>query len=324
MIRPLQIGSIHFPTNLIQAPLAGVSCAPFRELVWQFGSVAYCCTEMLSAKHLAHNIDRSPRYHTTFAGEGPLCWQLSGNQPDDLANASSRAIALGAALLDLNCGCPQPKIRKKGCGSKLLTEEKQLRALINAMRQNPEIPVTVKMRVDGGQGEFDNRDIAQMIEQSGADAIIVHGRSWAEDYNTPCQLDSIADIVTAVTIPVIGNGDIENASGLKQMFVQTRCAGVMIARASVGQPWLFAQLTAELQGHAFAKPSRVEIGRLFLKHAQGLVQLDGERNAIQQCRKFGKYYARDLTEQPAFLTRLYQSNTYPELVDCVEQYFQPL
>ena len=125
MLSSLNIGRKTFTSNLIQAPLAGVSCAPFRELVWQFGGVGYCCSEMLSAQHIAKNIDRSPRYQYVSNREGPLCWQLSGNDPEYLARASDQAIAAGADLLDLNCGCPQPKIRKKSCGSRLLEAEKK-------------------------------------------------------------------------------------------------------------------------------------------------------------------------------------------------------
>ena len=146
MLKPLQIGKKQFHSNLIQAPLAGVSCAPFRELVWKFGGVAYCCTEMLSVHHIVSGVDRSPRYNTRSPKEENLCWQLSGNKPDMLACASERAIAAGADVLDLNCGCPQPKIRKKGCGSKLLSDEKKLSELVKAMRGPCWLFLTLKNR----------------------------------------------------------------------------------------------------------------------------------------------------------------------------------
>lgn len=320
-LKPLKIGTKTFPINLIQAPLAGISCAPFRQLVWDFGSVAYCCTEMLSAHHLDSGVDRSPRYNTKYPSEGPLCFQLSGNQPDVLARASARAIALGADLLDLNCGCPQPKIRKKGCGSQLLTQEKTLTQLIQAMRQNVSIPVTVKIRIDGNQGEYCDIELVKALEQAGADAIIVHGRHWTHDYDIPCQVNRIAQIVDAVNIPVIANGDVHDVQSAKDMFEQTHCAGVMIARASVGQPWLFQQIAAELTGQPFEKPNLYKIGRLFLEHAKGLIDLDGEKNAMMQCRKFGKYYARELPEKQFFLDQLYQLQTLAELTGCIDQYF---
>ena len=318
MLKPLTIGKLDFATNLIQAPLAGISCAPFRELVWQFGAVAYCCTEMLSSQHLASGIDRSPRYNVVSPKEGPLCWQLSGKDPDILAKASERAIALGADLLDLNCGCPQPKIRKKGCGTKLLTQEKQLASLVKAMQHDPNTPVTVKMRIDSGLGDFDEVSTAAMLEQSGVDAIIVHGRSWQDDYSIACNYESIANIVNTVSIPVIGNGDIEDPSTLNKMFTETACAGFMIARASVGQPWLFQQLTQ----FEFVKPNLSEIGQLFLQHASGLIALDGEFNAMMQCRKLGKYYARGLIDsQSEFLEQLYQVISYKQLENLIRAFF---
>lgn len=321
MLQPLKIGTKIFESSLIQAPLAGISSAPFRELVWEFGGVAYCVTEMLSGAHLANGIDRSPRYHTKFKNEGALCWQLSGNDSEIMRRASERAIAAGADLLDLNCGCPQPKIRKKGCGSKLLAEEKKLTALVRAMQHGCDTPVTVKMRIDAGRGEFCEVSVAKLLEQSGVNAIIVHGRNWTHDYNTPCQLESIAKIVKSVTIPVIGNGDLGDSDSIKNMFAKTQCAGFMLARASVGQPWLYQKISAELAGEHFTEPEFTQIGQLFLKHAEGLVELEGEHNAVLQSRKLGKYYARNLPNKESFLQTLYQVKTLPELRELSAQYF---
>ena len=321
MLKPLTIGKKHFDTNLIQAPLAGISCAPFRDLVWQFGGVAYCCTEMLSAQHVAIGIDRSPRYNVRFPSEKTLCWQLSGNNADILARASERAVLSGADLLDLNCGCPQPKIRKKNCGSQLLSDEKKLFQLVKAMRVDEKIPVTVKMRVDASHGEFCEIAVAKIIEEAGADAIIVHGRHWTHDYDVPAQWDAISAIVSAVNIPVIANGDITDSIALEKVFKQTHCAGFMIARESVGQPWLFKKISEELKGKKFELPSQLDIGQLFLKHAQGLIELDGEHNAIFQCRKLGKYYARGLENKIDFINALYISEHLSEVVNITQQFF---
>jgi len=317
MLKPLLIGKKQFETNLIQAPLAGVSCAPFRELVWEFGGVAYCCTEMLSALHIANNSDRSPRYQTRYPTEKNLCWQLSGNDPEILARASERALQNSADILDLNCGCPQPKIRKKGCGSKLLNDEKKLSLLIKAMRQDDKTPVTIKMRIDAGHAEFCEESVAKSLEEAGVDAIIVHGRHWTHDYNTACQLDSIAKIVSAVSIPVIANGDITCAKQLEKVFQETQCAGFMIGRASVGQPWLFQKITSEMNGKLFSTPSNLEIGQLFLKHISGLIEMENERNAIFQSRKLGKYYARYLENKLEFFEALYKIDTFLELSEII-------
>lgn len=321
MLKPLKIRNTIFSTNLIQAPLAGLSCAPFRELVWEFGGAAYCCTEMLSASHVASGVDRSPRYNVRSPTEKTLCWQLSGNNPTVLAKASERAIASGADLIDLNCGCPQPKIRKKGCGSKLLSDEKKLSALVEALRQDEKTPVTVKIRVDAGQGEFCEVSLAKMLEAAGADAIIVHGRHWSHDYDVSAQYDAIANIVSSVSIPVIGNGDVADSATVSRLFSETQCAGFMIARASVGQPWLFQKIRCELAGNDFAIPTQSQIGALFLKHVRGLIALEGEMNALFQSRRFGKYYARTLQNKDDFLEQLYGINAYSPLAEVVNMYF---
>src|SRR3989338_4905797 len=284
MLTPLMIGKKTFDSNLIQAPLAGVSCAPFRELVCQFGSVAYCCTEMLSALHIANDSDRSPRYQSRAPIEKNLCWQLSSNKPDVLARASEYAIKNKADILDLNCGCPQPKIRKKGCGSQLLADEKKL-------------------------------------EEAGANASMMHGRHWTHDYDIACQFEAIANVVASVKSPVIGNGDINNAKDLNIFFENTQCAGFMIGRASVGQPWLFQQIACELAGKSFQAPTLSEVGKLFLQHVSGLIALDGERNAIFQSRKLGKYYARNIKNKNEFLSQLYEIDSFRFLEKMVQDCF---
>ncbi|MDP1573598.1 MAG: tRNA-dihydrouridine synthase family protein [Coxiellaceae bacterium] len=317
MIKPLVIGKKKFESNLIQAPLAGISCAPFRELVWQFGGAAYCCTEMLSAHHIASGTDRSPRYQSRASNEKNLCWQLSGNNPDIVARAAAYAISQKADLLDLNCGCPQPKIRKKNCGSQLLTDEKKLAQLIQAMKQDPNVPVTIKVRIDANHQEFCDVTNAQMAEQAGADAIIVHGRHWTHDYTVPAQTEAIAAIVAAVNIPVIANGDITDHKSLNVVFEKTHCAGFMIARASVGQPWLFQQLIDS----DFKTPSKKDRGELFLQHAKGLIDLEGEKIAMLQCRKFGKYYARLLENKVELIGKLHDVTLFSDLKTHIANFF---
>lgn len=291
MLKPLTIGNITFPTNLIQAPLAGITCAPFRELIWRFGGVAYCVTEMISAKTLLHRPPK--RYIEKSRVEGPLCFQLSGNIPEELGKAAAIAVTrYGAQLVDINSGCPVDKIRKKGCGSKLLADSKTLAALIKAIKKEVSVPLTVKIRVDGESGDDFNMDVIKAIEDAGADALIVHGRHWTEHYETMVRMDEIANIVAVSKLPIIANGDVQDYASLTKMFETTGCAGVMIGRASVGQPWLFAQLSAQDSGQDFIIPTPENIGAIFLEHITLLAQLENETLAVLQARKFSKYYAR--------------------------------
>lgn len=319
LIRPIQLGRQLFASNLIQAPLAGVSCAPFRDLVWQFGGVAYCATEMVSAKTLL--LKHPPkRYIYKSPSEGPLCFQLSGAKPDELARAVAVAATHGADVIDLNCGCPMHKVRRKGCGSRLLSDAHQLYQLVLAMRKATDKPLSVKIRVDGASGDHCNADVVKAINDGGADYIIVHGRHWREDYETQIRYDEIANIVAASRIPVIGNGDVKDYQSLQKL-MQTGCAGAMIGRGSVGRPWLFAELTAVDQGRSFQVPDSAAIGEIFLTHISKLVMIENESRALQQGRQFSKYYARAAGLPPDIYLQFYQLKRLEELKSLIHQYF---
>lgn len=295
MLKPITLGNKTFPLNLIQGPLAGISCAPFRTLTSAYKNPAFACTEMLSSSTIQHAKPRLlKRFVTKDDKEGPVCFQLSGNNARDLAEATKRVTDLGADLIDLNCGCPVNKIRRKGAGSALLAHPDKLATLIEAMKTNTHVPVSIKIRVDGGSDDKHNQMLCDMLNHSGVDYVIVHGRHWTEHYETPCRYNQIKFFVNALKMPVIGNGDVKCLTSLKTMFA-TGCAGAMIARAGVGQPWLIAKLIAECNGETFALPDANQIKQLFLDHVLGLSYLlANEKQALLQARKFVKYYARNL------------------------------
>ncbi len=323
MITPLQLGNKIFPTNLIQGPLAGVSSAPFRYLTWIYGSPAFSCTEMISCKTLIHQSKKVyQRYIAKSPEEGPTCFQLSTNDPKELALATKIVTDSGADLVDLNCGCPVKKIRNKHAGSFLLSDPKKLYALIIAMKMNTHLPVSIKIRVEGDSTDKSNLAIAEVIRDTGADFLIVHGRHWSENYETSCRYDQIKFFVNELKIPVIGNGDIKCVESLKKMFL-TGCAGVMIGRAGVGQPWLIKKLNAEMRGQKFVEPSLKEIGEIFLKHATSLITLlDSELLGILQARKFAKYYARTLKTKNAFVEEINICKNYNALQTIVNNFFE--
>jgi tRNA-dihydrouridine synthase B len=300
LLDSLSLGNKKFPINIIQGPLAGVSCAPFRYLTWKYSQPAFSCTEMISCKTLIHHSkEAQKRFVMKHPAEGPVCFQLSGNNPIELAEAVKRVTDYGADLIDLNCGCPVKKIRGKGAGSSLLTDAAKLYQLIVAMKNNTHVPVSIKIRVESENEKF-NREIASMVNDAGADFLVVHGRHWTEHYETPCRHDDIRFFVEELKIPVIGNGDISCVESLKKMYA-TGCAGVMIARAGVGQPWLIAKLKAEMLQQEFVVPSNAEIGAIFRDHVGQLIELMGsEKFAILQARKFAKYYARRISNRGEF------------------------
>lgn len=324
MIKSLILGNKTFPVNIIQGPLAGVSCAPFRSLTWRYSEPAFSCTEMISCKTLIHQPDHAQqRFTAKSPAEGPVCFQLSGNNPVELAEATKIATQCGADLIDLNCGCPVKKIRSRGAGSSLLSQPQQLYRLICAMKANTHLPVSIKIRVEGGSDDTFNADVAAAVQDAGADFLVVHGRHWTEHYETPCHHDEIQFFVETLTIPVIGNGDIACVDSLQKMFA-TGCAGVMIGRAGVGQPWLIRKLMAEMKNELFTPPSTEEVGAIFLEHVMNLAMLlNSEKFAILQARKFAKYYARGLETKFEFAELVNTCESLDDLTKITARYFSP-
>lgn len=281
---PLTIGSLELPHRLIQGPLAGYSCAPFRELFYQFTPPAYCVTEMISAHDLLFKHKLDSRYLYRSPQEKLLCYQLSGSDANTLAQAARRLSDLGADMIDINCGCPKSKIRKKGAGSALLENPHQLLNIVDAVRAATLTPLTIKIRIQGNQQDL---LLAQKLEQAGADALIVHGRHWSEDYDTPCNFSQIAAIKQHVTIPVIANGDISNYQTLMNAVQQSACDGFMISRAGTGKPWLYQTLFSK-QEIRFNWAQQKE---LFMQHLYGLAELENEYKAVLQSKSLIRYYS---------------------------------
>ena len=324
MIKPLQLGNRIFPVNIIQGPLAGVSNHPFRRLIWQHSQPAFSCTEMVSCKTILHQPKiAAARYIQKDPHEGPVCFQLSSNNPVELAEAVKRVTDFGADLIDLNCGCPVKKIRSKGAGSSLLTNPQKLFQLITAMKNNTHVPVSIKIRVQGQNSDDEkfNAEVAKVVSHAGADFLVVHGRHWTEHYETPCRHNEIQFFVENLKIPVIGNGDISDIASLKKMLA-TRCAGVMIGRAGVGQPWLIKKLIAEMNNESFVMPTNQAISQIFLEHIESLIELlDGEKFAILQARKFAKYYARKLDNKADFCENINNCESLQQLKELCGKYF---
>jgi nifR3 family TIM-barrel protein len=304
---PWQIGTLKLPHRLIQGPLAGYSCAPFRVLFNEFTPPAYCVTEMSSAWDIIHKHAPQSRYVYRDPQEQFLAYQISGNDPEILASAALILQNKGANIIDINCGCPKSKIRKKGAGSALLEDPQKLIAIIAKVRAAINIPLTVKIRL---QSLAQDIPLAQNIAEAGADALIVHGRRWIDDYDVACNFQQIALIKQQVSIPVIANGDIHNAADLEHAFRQTGCDAYMIARGGSGRPWLYQEL---LQQHT-ALISQAEKILLFMRHLEGLAALEDEYKAILQSKSLIRYYFKNqLTKEQ--LNGFYQLRSLSQILD---------
>lgn len=301
----LQIGSLILPNRLIQGPLAGYSCAPFRTLFNHYAPPAYSVSEMCSANDVLYKHAANSRYIYRAPQEQFLAYQIAGTEPSVLAKAALKLQGNGADIIDINCGCPKPKIRKKGAGSALLEAPDQLMRIIKEVRAAITIPLTIKIRIQGNEQDL---VVAKKIEEAGADALIVHGRRWIDDYNKASDLSQIAQIKQSVTIPVIANGDIHDLASLQQAVDVSGCDAYMISRAGSGKPWLYQQLL-EQQGVAV---SVVEKIKLFMTHLEGLAALEDEYKAVLQSKSLVRYYfGKQLNE--SILQRFYQLDSLQEV-----------
>lgn len=280
---PFKIGSLTLPNRLIQGPLAGYSCAPFRELFYQFTPPAYCVSEMSSAVDVLKKHNDQSRYLFRSLREYILSYQISGSNGDALAHAALKLQNMGADLIDINCGCPKAKIRKKGAGSALLDEPLKLVEIIKKVRKVLSIPLTIKIRIQGNSNDL---TLAKQIEEAGADALIVHGRRWIDDYDRACDLGQIATIKSSISIPVIANGDIHDAASLQKAIELSGCDGFMIARAGCGRPWLYQ----ELLDNCTLDIDRDNKIKLFMDHLKGLAFLEDEFKAVLQSKSLVRYY----------------------------------
>jgi len=308
----LQIGSLVLPNRLIQGPLAGFSCAPFREMFSLFSPPCYASSEMLSAQDVLTKHIPKHRYLYKSPNEGLVAYQLSGTCPSLMSDAAVKLEQLGADLIDINCGCPKPKIRKKGAGSALLENPDRLQAIITAIKNKINIPLTVKIRL---QNPLSDKAIASMIENAGADALIVHGRTAKQDYHTICNYQAIADIKSHINIPVIANGDISHPASLGEAISQSKADAWMISRAGTGNPWLFAQLLGKRLPD-FSLQDKID---WFITHLQGLAHLENEFKAVLQARTLVRYYFRQERQQLPY-PAIFACQNISELKTCLSKY----
>ena len=316
----LNIKTLLSKNPLVQAPLAGYSTAAFRSMAWKYGPPAFCCTEMISAHDLTHRTHQAKRYIHRRPTEKILCFQISGKKPDTLAQACTFLGSLNAQIIDLNCGCPVKKIRRKGSGSKLLSDPAHLFKCIQAMRNHTDAALSIKIRVGGPVPDSDDLAVVDAAEQAGVDFITVHGRHWTQKYDTPSNLEAIKKIAEHANVPIIANGDIKDIDSAELADTLSGCSGLMIARASVGQPWIFKAITQHRAGENMILPTPQQNIQLMAEHLEALIEDEGEKTAVLQSRKLAKYYARQLPNKHAFIDAMQQATTFQAALNIIQSH----
>ncbi len=310
----MQIGSHTLPNPWILAPMAGVSEMPFRGLALELGA-ALCPTELVSSAGLVHASARTRKYLRHGPLEKPFSLQLFGGNAEQMTRAALVAKAAGADILDINMGCPVPKVTRNGAGSALLCDPNRVVEILRAVAVAG-LPVTAKIRAGWDQGRINAVEIAKALEGAGAAAVALHPRTRAQGYTGSADWRLIAQVKAAVRIPVVGNGDVKSPADARRMMAETGCDAVMIGRAALGNPWIFRELLG-------GPPATVDERReLVIRHLrEHLAFVGDELHGVRQFRKHLLWYAHGLRGAAAFRARAVILDRADEVVEAVEAFF---
>ena len=311
----LRIRGVQLPAGAVMAPMAGVTDLPFRLLCKEMGSIL-SVTEMVSAKGLLHAPENARAVQallTHAVQEEPVSVQLFGSEPQTMALAIQKLSDRRFFAVDINMGCPAPKITKSGEGSALLRDIPLAARIIAAARKATALPLTVKMRIGWDADTIVAVPFARMAEAEGADAMTVHGRTRMQFYAGEANWEEIAKVKAAVSIPVIGNGDIDCAEKALQRMQETHCDAVAIGRGAMGNPWIFAQIRDAMQGRGYELPTDAQRMRMAIRHAAMLCAWKGESIAIREMRGHAARYTKGMQGATQMRLRLQSVSTLSEL-----------
>ncbi|HEY8462815.1 MAG TPA: tRNA dihydrouridine synthase DusB [Bacillota bacterium] len=293
-VKNVQIGSVKLANPVVLAPMAGITDSPFRKIVKQFGP-GLLCGEMVSAAALHFNSSKTLKMIGVDPAERPLSIQIFGSKPELMAEAAQVIAASGADIIDINMGCPVTKVVKNGEGAALMNNLPLAAEIIATVVRSVSLPVTVKFRLGWEEERITALELARIAEASGAAAVTVHGRTRNQFYHGKADWNWIRLVKQAVGIPVIGNGDVDSPAAARLMLEETGCDGVMIGRAALGRPWLFAQVATYIkEGRLLPEPPLEERFQVIRQHLELQVAFFGERHGVKQMRKHLAWYFKGL------------------------------
>ncbi len=314
----LKIGTVELENNVILGPMAGVTDLPFRLLCREQGA-GLVCMEMVSAKAVFYGNRNTKELLQVNPGGRPVSLQLFGSDPEVLSDIAARLEEGPYDLFDLNMGCPVPKVVKNGEGSALMKDPKLVERILSSMVRALKKPVTVKIRKGFNDESVNAVEIARIAEGCGAAAVAVHGRTREQYYSGKADWEIIRQVKEAVSIPVIGNGDVDSPEAAKRMLAETGCDGVMVARGAKGNPWIFKRITEYLEtGRIPPKPSREEVKAMMLRHGEMMVEFKGEAAAMREMRKHVAWYTAGWPHSAALRNDINAVETMEALRELIE------
>jgi tRNA-dihydrouridine synthase B len=319
-LKKLKIGNVELDNNIILAPMAGITDLPFRIICKKFNP-GMVCTEMVSSRGIFHDDYKTKKLIKIADEQRVVSVQIFGSEAESMAYAA-KEVSKVAEIIDINMGCPAPKVVKNGDGSKLLLDLEKSEEIIRAVVENSSVPVTVKFRKGWDDEHIVAEEFAKMAERAGVSALTIHGRTREQFYSGKVDKDSIKKVKDAVSIPVIASGDITDEQSALEMFETTGVDGIMIGRGAIGNPWIFENIIHFLEtGNKLPERSNEEKLEIIKQHIRLAVQEKGEAVAIKEMRKHLSQYVKNMKDSSSFRNCVNKLDTEAEVVEALEKFF---
>ncbi len=315
----MQIGNVKLSGYAALAPMAGVADRAFRELCMDFGA-GYCVSEMVSSKGIAYHSKKSAELMEISDSERPCAVQIFGTEPDTMADAARFAMQYRPEVIDINMGCPAPKIAGSGSGAALMRDPELCGRIVQAVSRAVEIPVTVKIRSGFDGAHINAVEVAKIVEKNGAQAVTVHGRTKEQFYAPPVNYDIIREVKRALSIPVIGNGDVCDAKSAQHVLEYTGCDYLMVGRGALGNPWVFREINEYFdKGIIIPPPTLEEKCDVLLRHISAVVAYKGEFVGMREARKHTAYYLKGFKNAAKLRNLAFSMETKEDLNNLIRE-----